>query len=118
VIAWEESMPKKTKIKRYKVDTDIFMEVWYKAVEDKDKIWSFAKFLEELQKKCDADPRNKGLSKKLDETTMLGKMNYYRKSWGLDIARPTTEKKGLAREREERKKMYMEKFKKAGYKKF
>ena len=112
-------MPKKPKLsKRYKVDTDIFMETWYKAVEDKGNLWTFEKFMEELQKKCDKDPRNEGLSKKLDEVTMLGKMNYYRKSWGIDIARPLSAKKGLAREREERKEKYMEKFKKAGYKKF
>jgi|2_EtaG_2_1085320.scaffolds.fasta_scaffold218037_1 hypothetical protein len=79
-------MPK-TKKNPYVIDTKMFLNEWYQAVNSTPR-----KTMEELvailQIQCDSDPKNAGHSKTLTASMLSGKMNYYRRSWDIKMIKP------------------------------
>ena len=74
----------------YSIDPEIFLQCWYDSLE---KSHTIQQMVEELQERCDADPKNakavaNGDGKTLTVSQIDSKMNYYRKSYELKISKP------------------------------
>lgn len=103
------------KERRYIIDSEIFLEAWYRAVSRKPEPLSMAEFIAVLKLACDKDERNAGLTREWTEAQIKSKMDYYNRSWGLKIVKPKMSKSNTIGARQERRDKYTRLFKEGGY---
>jgi len=106
-------MPKQ---KRYTIKSETFLQTWYDALSSEPKL-TMLEFIEKLKIACDKDPKNAdfGLTRGWTEAAMSSKMDYYRRSYELDIEKPVMSKRDSKNARKERKKKFSDLFVSGGF---